>query len=417
MKKFWSLLLCAVMLIHICGCEAAQTKESGHAVTLTLACWVSDTQVQELADQFNELHADYQIQIKSYFTGDGNVDAALDRMNAELVSGDRPDLFYLDSMDVMALVNSGILADLKPFMENDEGFSASDYFSNIWEAFELGGALYELAPCFNIACFYGPKTLLGDRKGWTCSEAEQFITENKESEPLFRIGRTDMMTYLAQFSVQNYIDIEKGTCNFETDSFYELLKLAKSFPVSGSAEYVIYDGWLQNFVDYYDARITLGGPLTLVGYPSEGADGPCAMALTSFGIGAATEHPDACWDFLKLMLTEENQQEIWDSWGFPISKEVLRKELYSATLDGSDPESLLYQWYGDAGKEKTPLDTEESEYLLQVIEAISAARLRYEDVTNIILSEAQAYFHEDKTEEETTKIIQNRVSIFLSEQQ
>ncbi len=157
--------------------------------------------------------------------------------------------------------------------------------------------------------------------------------------------------------------------------------------------------------------------MTLVGYPSEGADGPCAMALTSFGISTTTEHPDACWDFLKLMLTEDNQEKIWGNWGFPISREVLSKELYSATLDGSDPESLLYQWYGDAGKEKTPLNTEETDYLLQVIEDISSARLRYEDVTNIILSEAQAYFNEDKTEEEATKIIQNRVSIFLSEQQ
>lgn len=410
-------MLCTVILINVCGCESLQTNESNNAVTLILACWVSDTQVQEMVNQFNELHSEYQIQIKSYFTGDENVNAALDRMNAELVSGDKPDIFYLDSMNVMALVNSGILADLKPFLENDDSFFASKYFSNIWELFEINGSLYELAPCFNIACFYGPQTLLGDMKGWTFSEAEQFIDATTENVPLFRIGRTDMMAYMAQFSVQNYIDIEKGTCNFETNSFYELLKLAKSFPISGNSEYLIYDGWLQSFVDYYDARINLGCPLTLVGYPAEGADGPCAMALTSFGISTTTEHPDACWDFLKLMLTEDNQEKIWGNWGFPISREVLSKELYSATLDGSDPESLLYQWYGDAGKEKTPLNTEETDYLLQVIEDISSARLRYEDVTNIILSEAQAYFNEDKTEEEAAKIIQNRVSIFLSEQQ
>ncbi len=134
---------------------------------LKLACWIKDMEIQYLVETYNASQDTYEIQITDYYDGgiSDDLDTAFARMNIELISGDIPDLFYLDSMDIMSLINAGILADLYPYIEADADFDEGSYLMHIISLFEYDGALYELAPCFQISALYGPQSFLGDRTG------------------------------------------------------------------------------------------------------------------------------------------------------------------------------------------------------------------------------------------------------------
>ena len=62
-----------------------------------------------------------------------------------------------------------------------------------------------------------------------------------------------------------------------------------------------------------------------------------------------------------------------------------------------------------------PLSQEEADQLRELVSSLSVIRFRYEDITNIIEEEANGFFTGNKTAEDVSKIIQNRVEIYLSE--
>lgn len=153
-----------------------------NATVLTMACWCLTEKEAILVDAFNRTHSDFQIEILSYFDGDpDNYETALLQMQTKLLTGDEPDLYSLNSMDVVSMEKAGLLMDLKPLMEADETFQREDYFMNVWDQYAVEGSLYEFVPTFVIRGLVGPKSLVGGKIGWTYAEMVTFIAEaNKQ---------------------------------------------------------------------------------------------------------------------------------------------------------------------------------------------------------------------------------------------
>ena len=74
-------------------------------------------------------------------------------------------------------------------------------------------------------------------------------------------------------------------------------------------------------------------------------------------------------------------------------------------------------YVGDKEYVIKPLTQEERDYIVDFIKNISTITNSYSlDIIQIIEEESQAFFNGEKTAEETAKMIQNRASIFVSEQ-
>ena len=99
--------------------------------------------------------------------------------------------------------------------------------------------------------------------------------------------------------------------------------------------------------------------------------------------------------------------------GFPMKKSILAEQLELAQLPGSNPSSLIYHW----GEDAIPLGEDEAQRLKEQIASIQCVEKRISAVINIVSEESKAFFCGDKTCDETVKLIQNRVSIYLAEQQ
>lgn len=405
-RKLLSLALSICFLV-LSGCERTQA-ETDSPIVLKLACWIKDMEIQYLVETYNASQDTYEIQITDYYDGgiSDDLDTAFARMNIELISGDIPDLFYLDSMDIMSLINAGILADLYPYIEADADFDEGSYLMHIISLFEYDGALYELAPCFQISALYGPQSFLGDRTGWTIDEFEEFDSSLEGPANALALIQSSMLGYMTQYAVHSYIDLVDGTCSFESSSFVRWLEFIGSFPDGSTSDWensILFPATMFSSVsDYTYHRESLQDYPVYVGYPSDFAGGPCASAQSSFGISAATEYPEACWDFMKLLLEEPQQSGVISSLGFPVLRSALDAQFDAAM---------------EADISQDSITSEEAGYLLALIDGLSYTRFRYEDVQTIIQEEGEAFFAGDATAETAAERIQGRVSIYLSEKQ
>lgn len=414
-KKSLILLTCAVAMLLCAACGADSESTADTETVLHLTCWVEDMELDRLIEEFEKAHPGVTIQVKAYYDDKSDFSVAASRMNAELATGDSVDLYYLENaMDVMSLVNVGLLADLYPLMQADESFHPDEFYENIFQAMELNGGLYEMPAGFQIGAMMGPQTLLGDRNGWTIPDYSAFAAQQSDPETLLPKSRSYMLPCMTSYAMFDYIDLNNDSCSFDSASFVKWLEFIGSFPEyvddSIASEAQLRAGWFSGMYEYIQRREEFGDVLQFTGFPCDSAPGPCIETMTSFGISAQTEKTELCWELIKLMLSQEYQEQVVAYGAFPMRKSVFERQLSASMLPPEEENALV-----SSDSLLGPLSKDETDRLRRLVEALSIVRFRYADVTDIIEEEAEGYFQGGKTAEDTAKVIQSRVEIYLSE--
>ncbi|MDD6884716.1 MAG: hypothetical protein PUD50_13505, partial [Eubacteriales bacterium] len=326
------------------------------------------------------------------------------------------DLYVLDGLNTMGLTNAGVLADLYTYMDNDANFKRETYYMNLWSLFEKNGCLYEFVPTFNIAGTYGAESVIGDRTGWTIDEFTTLADQYGGPRNLLVNNRSLVLGYMIQYGLFPYIDLENSTCDFTNEGFYQWLNFIGGFTTDSNYEAPLSCGWIYDFNQYYDLTVSTDDTIIVAGMPAEDAGGPVVMALNAYGISATTEHPELCWDFLMSLMEDETQERLT---GFSMRRDRMEEQFRRATISNDNPDALFYGW--TVGEEEAPYPcmTQESvDYFRNLLENINRCAFRNDDIYNIIIEEATAYFNETKDPisiETVAAQIQDRVLKCLQE--
>lgn len=415
MKKSLIWIVSTVLVILCAACSTEPESTDTTETVLHLTCWIEDMELDRLIEEFENEHPNVTIKVKAYYDDKSDFSIATSRMNAEIATGNSADLYYLENaMDVMSLINVGLLADLYPLMQADESFHSEKYYENIWKAMELNGKLYEMPAGFQIGTIMGPQKLLGDRNGWTISDYNTFAAQQPDPETLLPKNRSYMLSCMTSYAMFDYIDLNSASCSFDSASFVKWLEFVGSFPGyvddSVATEAQLRAGWFSGMYEYIQRRDEYGDVLQFTGFPCDSAPGPCIETMTSFGISAQTKQTELCWEFIKMMLSQEYQEQVVAYGAFPMRKSVFEDQLSASMLPPEEKNALV-----SSDSLLGPLSKDETERLQKLVEDLSIVRFRYADVTNIIEEEAEGYFRGEKSAEDTSKVIQNRVEIYLSE--
>jgi len=162
----------------------------------------------------------------------------------------------------------------------------------------------------------------------------------------------------------------------------------------------------------------------MVGYPTGDGTGCHISAAKEYGIMANSQNPDAAWDFLRTIFSDYYYDEI-AAWEFPVLTERFNADCDECTHDRTytDPETgetvtekWTYTINASTGEsiEIENFTQEECDYYKDII--TSAKFVRHdEEVYQICREEVQGFYEGERTAEEAAEVIQNRVSIYLSE--
>ncbi|MDE5893214.1 MAG: extracellular solute-binding protein, partial [Acetatifactor sp.] len=178
--------------------------------------------------EFNKSNDQYRITIKDYSVYNTNEDwmAGQTRLNNDIISGQMPDIMQLNDMSSYGnYISKGVLADVGKLLADDPELGKLEYLQNVWDAFSVNGKLYAVVPSFNVSTMAAKKSLVGEPESWTMADAEAVLPSMAEGATVFGNMMRDNYVYnMLSYAGQDFIDVETGKCNFDSQSFMDMLE-------------------------------------------------------------------------------------------------------------------------------------------------------------------------------------------------
>lgn len=361
---------------------------------------VLDQRVTEAINQFNRASSTYRVAVETYSSGE--------ELNLKLLSGDAPDIIcwnstvWLEDTPSMAIyAKRGYLVDLAPLFASDPELSTDDFIPNILElSSSRTGGLYTAPTSFSFHTWSAPIEYVGTDTGWTVSDMLAVAKTLPEDMNLWDDTQSSMLDILLRTNINSYVDIAAGTCDFENQAFYDTLTLCRDyFPAeyteSGKTPLLMGHGSTMWEELASDALQKQGR--TLIGYPGAGGSGVSVIFNDDFGICSLGQQQEGAWAFLRTLWAYDFQSGTYGT-------------MFSVRQDAFNDKLSWRREVNSAYTETMDQTVRELVYGAQNV------RTNDSTIIPIIQEEAAAFFNGDKTAEETARIIQNRISIYLGEQ-
>ena len=324
------------------------------------------------------------------------------RLNIELSSGEGPDIItYHAFPDVTRTMQSGCYMDLTSFLD-EIGVDDSSYFPAVY-AYTYDGKIYGV--CIEMDCevICVKEDLLGGTDIVDFSEYIDKLFNYPEEAILYNDYQTSehiLCTLLqSSESLRGTIDKKNKTCDFNTQLFYKILEVCKRY---GDARDKGYPNILKPFTvgtgEYPGERVLHENGWVTVNEWFDDGNYPVYGTGASLFINSDTESPEGAKAFISYALSAYGQSYAV----FPVNKRIfdsVMADRLTQTIVGREydlTEEIIADTKAMCEKGKYP-------------------PANNEDILNIILEEAGAYFSGDKSKEEVCEIIQSRVQLMLDE--
>ena len=430
--------------------DAADVKEK---IKVDMAAYYLEDSVRSAVVKFNNDNPDYQICITDYSAmndySTGNEEdytAGLTKLNAEITSGNIPDIISVGDMDTMGnYASKGLFIDLNEYIDGEDGLNRDDYFDNLWRASEKDGKLYNMISTYYVLGFAAKQQYIPEDGAVSFDTVDQILSAHEGMTMLSQayLTRSDFISNALMFGYNSFVHSD-NTCSFNTDEFVKILEMSNNYPeefdsdeANNDPDYwtnyqmayrndkVLFNSfYLSSFDDYNNTENgQFGEKISLVGFPGTN-QGPAVVSVGgSIGITKNAAHPDAGWALIKSILSEETQDKL--QWNFPVRKSSFNKLAEKAMKpntykdeNGNDVEYENKYWIGDMEVKVGNVTQEQVDKITNIVSTCTnvLSPNSSEDIMNIINEETANFYNGQNTAQQTADMIQSRVQLFLSEQ-
>ncbi len=480
MKVFAALWLLAILLVlPACGILGGgdPSPESEEGILTYAILNPMSSQMQGHIDYFNRTHEDIQIEVRDYSDENG-VERLLTELALGQVP-DIMELHRLgEGLEVLAAPNKlvhhdggpkcfmtnlshregeywmpyrqmaqkGYLEDLWPYIENDPELGRDALLEEPLKAAEVNGGLYMVFEDFTITTLIGPERLVGSKSGWTLEELQAAFAEMPEGSTVLRFNatRSEVFFRLLGPSLSQFIDWESGTCSFDNEEFRNIVAFVELFPVELGSEvppwevdderyWRMIDGqqmleavtidtlYQMPYIDkYFEERAAF------VGYPTaDGSSGSFFMPQdTKLAMSSTCSNKAAAWELMGRLVrvkyrNESAMRHAQDY--YLISASVNRLE-YDLVNEYSLKRDFWLDWcyYPGAPREKLILidgaDEDDLQRFNTLVQSTTQIYWPDEELSNIVWESIGPYYAGDRSLEDTIRLVENRVQLYVNEQ-
>lgn len=425
-------------------------------ITVIEAAYTTSSQYFE-ADvmEFNRTHDDIMVVLQNYarFNNAIEPDAGETRLAMDVMTGVYvPDIILgtYDQPVVKTIVDQGAYVDLNTCLAEDSVVSEDTVMPSILYSYSTDdGKLWGLPANFEVSTVVGNRALTGDITQWTLTGlldfAEKLPAGTSLMDGLSQSNAIEGLLGINAFA--SFVNPDAGTCSFDDGDFARLLELIRSLPKSVNTDErseESIDARLSGTVALHPKRVSSADDMidmeaifgtkdvSVIGFPVSGSDkGSQLYCSESFTLLSSSENPDAAWEFIRFMLSDEYvfSHDTRRPYGYSILKDRCRESI--ETILGKIHDFAFELGTSSAGwssiAEERPMkfpgvrviptqaDVDALiDYLANDVGHRIVNRIP-DEITDIVKEEIATYLTGVKDARTCADVIQSRVKIWLAE--
>ena len=374
---------------------AAETaSEPPERVTLTLANLDEYGYISSYIDDFNRAHSDIRVELLPEMSQEALV--------ALMASDDAPDIIGFGSNSPESMAAKGWLLDMYTLMGNFpcEGF--------LIEPFETDGALYAVSPEYHVYTLVGLEADFG--------RSYVHPIEDYEGIGFNYFAGDEFLTYSIPLWIEH--NRQGADCDFGSPEFTKLLEMAGSMNKAESfSPDTLSVSVLTNHMALINTEKERGLELWPVGFPGGSYISPTA----AMGIHAATEEPEAAWEFIRWCVAE--RENFFFSLNMAAMEEVFYELLHPH--EDLDPETVVIREDGTWDYEGRHYETvfswepsiteRQADMMLGLVKSLDTVIYYDAALADIIREDAGAFLSGARSLEGTAALLGNRLGTYLAE--
>lgn len=396
-----------------------KTDAAEQRVVVIEAVYGSAPDLQEAAATYTRTHPGVTVVFK---TGEFEArENTWNRMTMEIAAGRGSDILVVYRNQLGSILDSGMLTDMTSLIPKEV---LDQIYPGVLEAGYVDGKLYSLVTNAWTCTLFADRDVWKE-SGWTLDDVIPMLNGTGREFIASTNGCSgdEILQKLLLYDLEHskFLDLQAGTCNFNSAEFQELLTLCKEMDnrlpnatsygrndgkemgdlISGKA--LAYEGVSMSFKDYCRIRDLLGDDYFTVGYPAESGSGSYWQWSYSLAVNCNSENLDVVQDILLMLLEQSNVKR--DAYlDGKIIEDWTGTKYYTLNYD-------INNWFYPLKEDGTTYVEEYTAYL----DSCVPFPLEADYIRTIIIEEAAPFFSGDKDVKTVCEIIQNRAQLYLDE--
>lgn len=368
--------------------------EPPERVTLTLAHMDENSYIPTYIDEFNRSHSDIRVELLPEMTQEALV--------ALMASDEAPDIIGFGYNSPESMAANGWLLDMYTLMGD---FPREDFLLG---PFETDGALYALSPEYHVYTLVGLEADFG--------RSYVHPIEDYEGIGFNHFAGDEFLTY----SIPLWIEQNRrgADCDFTSPEFTELLEMAGSMTKAESfSPETLSVSVLTNHMELINTEKERGLELWPVGFPGGSYISPTA----AMGIHAATEEPEAAWEFIRWCVAER------ENFMFTLNLPALEEKFYELMhpYEDLDPEKVVIREDGTWDYEGRHYETvfswepsiteRQADMMLGLVKSLDTVIYYDAELRDLIREDAGAFLAGERSLGDTAALLGDRLGTYLAE--
>ncbi|ADZ19715.1 Sugar-binding periplasmic protein [Clostridium acetobutylicum EA 2018] len=398
--------------------------------------------IEAIVNGFKQKYPNIKLNIVKFNLDGGGYEKYNEKILSDTLAGGGPDIIYFnpEETNARAFQKSGMLEDLKPYIEKDKDFNKEDYNSKLLNAGMYKGKLTFIPTDYCIPAYITTKELLEKNNIKITENMSQndfmkslsgYISNAKSTNGKTLFAKSiDVGDFIASsgFECVNY---ENKKMYFDTKEFKDIMenykKIYNSTPKktnnesgeeglqgikNGSTLFSTDNGYTCG-VEFFESESTIKGltgqTQVINSFPTyNGGNKTIAIAEDLIGMSKTTLNKKAAYDFIKIALSEKIQ---CDNRGYtpPINKKSqidIKNKYLNEEVGKNDKENKVIL---------NKLSDDFNKYYDRVTNNIDEVRILDTNVDKLIKECMTPYFENKSSYDSALKTLENKVKLYINE--
>ena len=366
----------------------------------------------------------------SYSTAIEAQDAKL-KLISDFQNGNSPDIFYGKDFDYDQLGANGVVMDIYPYLTNG---AINNLTSNLKMLMIKDNRCYSVFSGYTLFGFIGRSTQYTDQD--YCIERLPPLEMNQRR--ICKMYSVDIADFILRYHIlklngDNYdLDIDNihNAVQFSIDNGIGPLEYADErdgFDLGNdSMSLRVINNDIKNYL--IESR-KINDNFTYLGFPSVNDSSKAIYPFGYVAVSSGTDYPEACVEFIKVLLSEESQRLNYSFGTIPVNESVLEEYLNYMVYPDSIPDDMITYKHlpivvegfidsdGHLHRERTNISVsmEEAQLFKEMITSVDTVITYDWGIYNIISEEINSYYLLGRSIDEISSSLYSRLWLYYEE--